>query len=405
VAAICWRCVEDEYLKEIVRTKGRTDLCSECQSDAENAFTADDLAEVLDPIIRENFNLGEDVKRFGEDDSEWWEQEGDPMSDHLQEVIGQYLGWEDEIVDALMDSEEVDRRDGEEGFYDRTQNYVPTPVRAHELQMEWDDLSEDLKHRNRFFNLSASNFFLRLFEDVETRRWWNSEVRKNEHVVYEMPQDTELFRARICDFSNAVTETFREPLKNVGPPPTELARAGRMNADGVAVFYAALDLETCLAETRPALANEVAVISVKTTEPLHILDFVRLGDSNKSLSYFQPDFDQQVQRGLFLRRLQRLISQPIIPGRESEYLITQTMAEYLRSVHTPPCRGVVFQAAQRLNGINVVLFPDWKGEFPVQYVDGSIALYSIDSIDYKHRKRYVQIDDSETWMHEDLDYD
>jgi len=277
LAAICWRCVEDVYLQEIVQTKGRPDLCSECQGEAENAFTADDLAKVLDPIIRENFNLGEDVKRFGEDDREWSEQEGYPMPDHLQQVIGQSLGWEDEIFDALMDTEEVDRSDGEEGFYDETQNYVPKPVRPHELQMEWDGLSEDLKHRNRFFNSSVSNFFLRLFEGVETRQWWDHKERKHQCVAYEMPQGTELFRARICDSLNAVNEAFREPLKNIGPPPAELARAGRMNADGVAVFYTALDLETCLAETRPALANDVAVISVRTTEPLHILDFVRLG--------------------------------------------------------------------------------------------------------------------------------
>ena len=59
---------------------------------------AEDLAEAVDPIMREHFALGEDVKRFGPDDEEWWEQEGDPLDHHLQEVIAQYLGFEDEIV-------------------------------------------------------------------------------------------------------------------------------------------------------------------------------------------------------------------------------------------------------------------------------------------------------------------
>jgi len=53
----------------------------------------------------------------------------------------------------------------------------------------------------------------------------------------------------------------------------------------------------------------------------------------------------------------------------------------------------------------VVLFPNSKGEFPVQYVDESISLYSIDSIEYKRRKRYVRDGDEEAWMYEDLEYD
>jgi hypothetical protein len=65
---------------------------------------------------------GEDVKRFGEDDKEWWEQEGDPLDHHLQEVFGQYLGFEDEIVAALEERDPADPRDGDIPFYDRSQD-------------------------------------------------------------------------------------------------------------------------------------------------------------------------------------------------------------------------------------------------------------------------------------------
>src|SRR5271157_794909 len=124
MAAICWHCIEDSYLKQIVRDNGKPKLCSECDKETEFAFDAEDLAEILDPILREHYCEGEEVKRYGPNDDEWWEQEGESMSDVLQEVLGQYLGWEEEVVDALVDSESVDRSDGEIGFYDDQRNYV-----------------------------------------------------------------------------------------------------------------------------------------------------------------------------------------------------------------------------------------------------------------------------------------
>src|SRR6202035_2572480 len=112
-------------------------------------------------------------------------------------------------------------------------------------------------------------------------------------------------------------------------PPADQARAGRMNVEGVVVFYGATDSETCVAEMRPALGGDTALIALQTTRPVRLLDFTRLEKShNEGLSYFQPNFTAEVERLAFLRRLHTLISQPVVPGRESDYLITQTMAEY-----------------------------------------------------------------------------
>jgi hypothetical protein len=392
MAAVCWKCVEDEYLKEIVHRDGHVEQCSICNGEAENAFDPEDFAPILDPILREHIELGEDVKRFAvENDDEWWEQEGEPLSDRLQEVIGQYLGFEDEIVEALVDYEDARWQDGDDGFYHDDQSYVSTPATCYRIQSEWDDALADLKHRRRFFSAFASGFFQTLFEDVETRQWWNSKDRRDDHVVIELPQGAEIFRARICDSVELIKDAFVDPLKHVGPPPAAKARPGRMNAEGVVVFYGALDLETCIAETRPALGSDIAVIRVQCSKALRLLDFKRLGESYRHLSYFQPDFSEEVEKGVFLRRLQRLISQPIIPGREAEYVITQAMAEYLAHVHEDPFAGIVFDSVQKSEGTNVVLFPDANGEFPVAYVNESIELYSTKSIQLSHSKRCARI--------------
>jgi hypothetical protein len=164
-----------------------------------------------------------------------------------------------------------------------------------------------------------------------------------------------LYRARKLDPSR-LKEFYKEPFKLVGPPPRERSLAGRMNVEGIVVFYGATDFETCLAENRPPIGGTTAVIEVETTSQLTVLDFTRLQESRKVLSYFQPDFIPEAERTAFLRHLHTLISQPVVPGRESEYLITQTMAEYLAYVHKNPLDGILFQSVQRKDGINVVLF-------------------------------------------------
>ena len=400
---VCWKCIEDEYLKEIVRDQGEPTQCSLCDQEEENAFSANDLAQVLDPIMQEHFEQGPEVKKFGLDDAEWWEQEGDPLSFHIQEVIGQYLGFEDEIVEALVENEDVWEPDGDIAFFDSSSDYVDKPIRPDAYYQEWDYVLENLKHRRRFFSSAAADFFQRLFKGVDTRKWSNSKKRAGENVVWELPVGSSIFRARICDSRSAIKEAYEKPLKCVGPPPADKARAGRMNVEGVAILYGATDSETCLAEVRPALGSDVAVIELHTTEPLRLLDFAKLEESYSTLSYFQPDFSEQAEKGIFLRRLQRLISQPIVPGREADYLITQTMTEYLAHVHEKPFGGILFRSVQRAEGVNAVVFPDQAGDFPISYVDKSFKLFTTKVINYTHRENYVSVTEDELYVHAESD--
>jgi len=193
-----------------------------------------------------------------------------------------------------------------------------------------------------------------------------------------------------------------------------------MNADGVVVFYGAMDSETCLAEMRPALGGETAVIELQTTRPLRMLDFTRLEKSyGKGLSYFQPDFNEEVERRKFLRRLHNLISQPVVPSREADYVITQTMAEYLAHVHQPSFDGILFKSVQRAEGTNVVLFaerdegeqgggqgkPRCERTFPITYVDKSFQLFSTEEIKYKHRQWRLTKRNGEVVVSHEDEYD
>jgi hypothetical protein len=408
MSAVCWNCVEDEYLKKIVQEKGKVQLCSECGADTREAFTAEDLGEVLDPILREHYAHGAEVKKFGPDDKEWYEQEGDPLSHIVQEALEQYLSFNDEIAEALVENDGARPQDGEEPFFSNEISYVGTGLKPYGLRGWWASVEEDLKHNKRFFSSSAKDLFEYLFHDVEARKYWDVEQRRDLTVVRELPLGYQLFRARICDSIEKLKNALTDPLKHVGPPPPEHARAERMSVDGVAVFYGALESETCLAELRPTIGSEAAVITVRTTKALRLLDFTRIKDSYHVLSYFQPDFNEQAEKNIFLRQLGRLISQPVRPGRESDYLITQTMAEYLAHVHRESFDGLLYKSVQRTSGTNIVLFPKPKGEtdnaFPVAYAADSVKFFHTRAITYEHDEIHLGImDDGEIIQYSDGD--
>ena len=321
------------------------------------------------------------------------------------------LYFEDEIVDAVVDAENCWPPDGDEPFWESTTNYVETRVQIGHYYARWNWVLDELKHNRRFFNTSAEALFGEIFDGVDELQAWDG--RRSRPVVRILSKGTTLFRARILNSEAMFKDVYAEPLKHIGPPPKEAARAGRMNAEGIVVFYGSREQKTCLAEMRPALGNELAVISLETTKPLRVLDFSRLDQARggKVLSYFQPDFSSEVEKSAFLRRIHALISQPILPGKEADYLITQTMAEYLSHVHDKPFDGILFASAQRNGGTNVVLFAKENMDlvtdsisdvFRLSYVDSTLEIFSTNSISYKHRKVDVYIDDKtgEPWRYD-----
>lgn len=408
--ALCYGCVEDWYLGKIIRSEGEMLKCSVCGESDREAITVQRLGQIMEPIMREHFQLGPQVMKFGEDDKDWWEQDGDSMGGAVQNVLGQYFDFEDEIVEAIVDADDYWPPDGGEAYWDTTSLYVPTRAQTEHYFAEWHSTLAELKHGRRFFSPSARALFGRLFDGIDDLRARMG--RRLLPVARVLPKGTSIYRARVCNSRAALKSMFTSPVKELGPPPAEAARAGRMNAEGVVVLYASRDPKTCLAEMRPALGSEVALIEMKTTQALRVLDFARLDEARtgKALSYFQPDFTDQVERRAFLRRLHSLISQPIVPGREADYLITQTMAEYLAHVHNKPFDGVLFSSVQHAGGVNIVLFPE-RGlltdepadAFRVKYVDNTIRLVSTSAIRYSHQELEVTIDgDGELWVDDGL---
>lgn len=431
--AICFKCIEDELLRATVESDGEPLPCESCGEEDNNAFSYERLGEELEPVVRENFQLGPMVRKFYDDDKEDWEQEGDSLLDIVQMVLGQDVEDPAALVSALMDAEYCCPGDGEEAFYDDTQFYVSRKITPHAWMAEWRYLREELVHRRRFFSDGAKALFDRLFEDVTGLKFFDKDTNQWLPVVNDLPAGTDVLRARVVRSDPELRAFAKAPSRELGAPPAEKATAGRMNAAGIAVFYGALDSDTCLAEMRPALGGRVLVGGFRTTQALRVLDFRRLEAARLAeLSYFDPKYAEQRERAVFLRRLHGLISRPVIPGHEDEYLITQTLTEYLAHVHLPAFDGVIFQSVQRQGGANIVLFgrdavepvidiaeggsgklspftpsrlggePKQVLSFPVEYVTDSAKLFVTRSIEYSHHElHFFFVDKEYVFIHDD----
>ena len=136
--AVCVNCIEDEALRELVRAEGHDQACVEC-GERSTAVSIKDLAALIDPYIREHYEPGPYDRRYGagDDDSYWEEQQGEDLSSVVQDVVGQYFEFNDALVDALIENDPADIRDGEEPFYALDISYVQTRVYVGHLYVDF----------------------------------------------------------------------------------------------------------------------------------------------------------------------------------------------------------------------------------------------------------------------------
>lgn len=387
--AICDGCAINVHLKRRIVEGGKPARCSLCGIHRETVFELDQLRDLLALVIKQNFAQSSDDTVYGE-------PSGPLLGTIVLEILQQEPPNLGELVSAIVETDRYEPNFRDDGFFDENIPYAPVNhrVSVDHFDQHWKKLINELKHRRRFFSESVKKFFEGVFDGVEAERTWRTDGWF-ESVVSEEAAGMRLFRARVIEPDEA-TKIREEPYFSVGPPPQQKARSMRMSAEGVVVFYCAMDEETAIAELRPAIGATVATIAVALARPVRLLDFERLErliDPSWS-QLLRPDLVTARETRAFRRKLHKLISEPVLPGHENEYLITQTMAEYLAYVHTPSIDGIKFKSTQNFDGVNVVLFPKAlsdgdQNEFPVRYVQDSLEFHRLQRVKYTPEKLMV----------------
>ena len=290
-----------------------------------------------------------------------------PAGGSIDEVIAEEIAKIDyeiamAVVEHLYESTRWDViKEGETDYYDYDAHYEELGADDQGFHHTWRAFCDEIKCHARFFSSSAESMLDDIFEKLDSHM-----TMEGESVVRHVGPGIEeryIWRARKAESTGELRTILKAPAHEIGPPPTEYAGEGRMNAKGISVFYGAFEKATCVAEVRPPVGSYVVTGKFEFVRDLRLLDLDLLADVRDWVSHFDPDYFELKGRVAFLRFLVEEISRPVIPGDEgSDYLPTQAVAEYLANRVESPLDGIIFRSTQigstrlRSTRRNLVLF-------------------------------------------------
>lgn len=360
---ICHACIGDFFLKKEIRRGGQKQECDFC-GETRKAWPLNELAERVRGVIETHFRITpsdpyEEASEGGYmyDKDTDWERRGSPLADIIADIAELKPDAAEAVRDLLSQDTGYDAaKEGYEDPFGSDTYYEEGRPDIHGFLESWDFFRREVRTRSRFFGREAQQTLDEIFGDLASLKTWEGKPAVNE--IRPTDDARFLYRARIAYSESELHEILIEPVEKLGPPPFRLARAGRMNAAGISVFYGAMEPDTCIAEARAPVGSYVVLGRFEITRPIRVLDLDVLTKVVTGGSWFDPEFTTRSNRAAFLRHLVNVISRPIMPrDEEFEYLPTQAVSEYLASCVEPRLDGIVFHSAQRAGeGRNVVLF-------------------------------------------------
>src|ERR1041385_633879 len=360
---ICEGCVGESYLKRLIASDGAVAECSYCEEESKT-YTIERLADLIEGAFDAHYERTStepdsfEAAMMSDRESNYhWERHGQPVLWAIVDVADISEGAARDVLSVLQDRhfDHESAKMGEESEFDDDSHYEEKHPGCDELSWSWWEFERRLKTERRYFSGPAHAILEEVFAGLAALR-----TREGTSVIVEAGPGTALgsvYRARVFAAEDDKLElALKYPWLHLGPPPIGTARAGRMNAQGVSVFYGAVDATTALAEVRPPVGSKVAVARFTIDRPLKLLDVQALKAVIARGSVFDPAYVGQLQRARFLEILSGRITRPVMPNEEAlEYLATQVIADYLAAAAR--LDGIMFPSVQVGQGnSNITLF-------------------------------------------------
>ena len=388
---VCSQCAYDPFLVEQIQLMGRVVACGLCNS-TRSCWPLREVVVYVEEALDKHVCIG--THRHVDRDNNISVTHGESAEHWIRLMFGNAAG--EPVVGAVCSNLKYFRRDDK---------YLKRSHAHHHIGLKWGEFAEGVKHGNRFFNQHAREYLDWLFEGVHT---YSAKSEPLAVVRVLTPENASpIYRARTCMTASSVEEISADPETQLAAPPKELAGEGRMNPVGVPAFYGAFKRITCVAELRPPVGGTVVSGEFKLTEPVSVLDFERFeaADLGPEPSVFDPDYFLKSGRREFLKYLHDMITAPVLPGSERNYLVSQFIAEYLATCVEPRIDGVIFKSVQDPSGSNIALFShavcvetalQWEFQGAggvrgprqldaprIEYVKGSLVQHVIDAVEYR----------------------
>ena len=349
---VCYACIGDKFLAEQVEKEGTREECTYCRA-TNTAFTLADLSNRIHRVLKEHF--------IPVPECDVPEQYRQGLND-TEAVIEEVAGLEQDIAAAVRDclfkrlAQTENVAGGEENPYNHRMLYVEHEADTSDFRSAWWDFKEEIRSRARFFGATTAATLDRIFENLASLvTLWDKPVVRE---IKPGDKDSSFWRARTAHSESELQSILESLSSQLRPPPSDKATAGRMNAEGIPVFYGALEEETCVSEVRAPVGGFVVLVKFDLLRPIRVLDLNALSIVYSDFSHFDPKYIEKRSRERFLKELVGEMSRPVMPHEEArEYIATQIVSEYLANRVEPRLHGIIFSSAQTgKGGRNVVLF-------------------------------------------------
>lgn len=361
---ICYNCIGESFLKAETKQNGKNRICSFCKTKT-ITYSLQQISQKIRVAFENHYSRTNTEPKDWEsrlladkESAYYWERSGSPVVDAIMDAAGVEEEPANEIREILADHyyDQGLAEIGEENEFDEDSYYEEKAIDDEVWQEEWNKFEESLKKEARFFNSIGVNHLKSVFKGIEKLK-----TRDNRPIFVKIgPREkiSALYRARVFQTDTKLKMALSYPDKELGPPPSPFATAGRMNASGISVFYGATEPGIAVAEVRPPVGSQVVVARFSLIRSLNLLDLTALSDNYPEGSIFDESYAGSLEKAMFLRNLSSRLTKPIMPDDAIfEYLPTQAISDFLASCRRPKVDGIIFKSSQKNDaGVNVVLF-------------------------------------------------
>ena len=232
---------------------------------------------------------------------------------------------------------------------------------------DWQEFTKYLSETNRFI---LSDYWKEFIEHV---------IKTSHKRTKRLKKDTILVRARIgvswIEFDDGDEQPCPISPREMGPPPKQLAKASRLNSEGIPYLYLATKIDTAVAEVRPWIGSELTIGLFKILSDLRIVDTSDDKPKNSLLLYefvnpngqafdirMRPiDSYTSAEKEEFVwGDINSAFSRPISPSDSPlKFLPTQYLSEKLK---TEGYDGIAYKSSLSQEGYNVALFDPQKAK-------------------------------------------
>jgi len=394
---LCTKCVTASGFVKWIRKNGQRAQCDFVPSHGSrsSAVRLDQFCEHVDEFFRENYQLGEEIDLYDESDHRYSEQRGSPLSEILSEELGAEDGNLIEmIIENLPDATARDISQGAEAFYDDTANYESITAAAerdrenydeywyeNQISFQWQDFCNKVQYQNRFFETKKT------LDDLFGKPSEYESEKAN--PVYTLKAGQKIYRARALDGNFTEEVLNKNPSKELGAPPKDRTRPGRMNVEYIPAFYGAFSERIAIAELRPGIGEQVAIGQFVLKHDIKVFDFTFFSAQNLD----NPMEKYAHTRFEFITQMESEISLRILPyEKQRQYIPTQIVAEYLKTYFD--CEAVIYRSSVTNNRAkdnrNIVVLPQAES---FTEGDGAILrqerfeIKAVDDIVYRIKKK------------------